>query len=240
MESVPHDKHGEDGKFTATYDPDEFVTAVDAPDLPTTADVAERVDCPHRTALHHLNKLEDQDRVSSRKIGPAKVWRVDDEQTPSERRERGVTPSEDTDDGTDAHDGASTGTTRERSAAVSLDDVDFPDSRNRADCLAAVDTARAYLKEHGGGTMRDLVTDVMPMHSLGYDVDAALDKIEAGERYRAGWWRLVVRPGLKAAPDIEKPPRGGSEWTYTGDSDQDTDDDPLDESGPYDPTDEWE
>jgi len=60
----------------------------------------------------------------------------------------------------------------------------------------------------------------------GTDVDAALDKIEAGERYRGGWWRLVVRPGLEAAPDVEKPPRSGSEWTYTGDTDT------LDESGP--------
>lgn len=76
---MPHDKHGDDGKFTATYDPGEFVTAVHALEIPTTADVAERVDCPHRTALHHLNKLEDQGRLSSRKVGPAKVWCVADD-----------------------------------------------------------------------------------------------------------------------------------------------------------------
>jgi hypothetical protein len=233
MVRVPHDEHGEDGKFKATYDPNEFVTAVAVLELPTTADVAERVDCPHRTALHHLNKLEDQGRLSSRKVGPAKVWRVVDDSNAESGRERGVTPSESTNDGT------STRATRERSGGLSLDGVDFPDSRDREDCLAAVDAARAYLREHGTATMRDLVTNVMPEHPVDYNVDDAREKLAAGDRYRGGWWRLVVRPGLEALDDVEKPPRGGSDWEYVGD-DQNGDTDALDTTGPYDPTAEFD
>lgn len=78
MNTVPYDKQGEDGKFEPTYDPDEFVAAVEALDLPTTSDVAEYVECPHRTALYHLNSLEDDGRVASRTAGSAKLWRPAD------------------------------------------------------------------------------------------------------------------------------------------------------------------
>lgn len=74
--NVPYDKQGDDGRFQPTYDPDEFVAAVEALDLPTTSDVADHVECPHRTALHHLNQLEDAGRLASRQVGPAKVWRL--------------------------------------------------------------------------------------------------------------------------------------------------------------------
>jgi hypothetical protein len=49
------------------------------------------------------------------------------------------------------------------------------------------------------------------------DVDAALAKVEAGERYRGAWWRRIVKPGLETFEDVEKPARGASEWQYTGD-----------------------
>lgn len=48
--------------------------------------------------------------------------------------------------------------------------------------------------------------------SLGYDPGDALAKIEAGERYRAAWWRRVVKPGLEVSPGVEKPAQGASEW----------------------------
>ena len=77
--------------------------------------------------------------------------------------------------------------------------------------------ARDYLREHGPATKRDLIAEVMPDHSLGYDVDSALEKVESGDRYRGSWWRKVVKTGLKALPDVEAPARGGgSEWQYTG------------------------
>lgn len=41
--------------------------------------------------------------------------------------------------------------------------------------------------------------------------DDAREKLADGDRYRGGWWRLVVRPGLEALNDVEKLPRGGSD-----------------------------
>lgn len=97
-----------------------------------------------------------------------------------------------------------------------LDDVQFPTSKNRDDCVAVVRAAYEYLKEHRKVTKKEFVRELMPDHSLGYDVEGALEKIEAGDRYRGGWWRSVVAPGLESHPDVEKPGGGASEWTYTG------------------------
>jgi predicted ArsR family transcriptional regulator len=73
-EPVTYDKHDESGQFTSTYEPEDFVSAVAELDLPTTADVADHVGCAHRTALHHLNKLEDRGELDSRMAGRAKIW----------------------------------------------------------------------------------------------------------------------------------------------------------------------
>lgn len=48
------------------------------------------------------------------------------------------------------------------------------------------------------------------------DVDVALEKVEAGERFRGAWWRKVVKPGLEALDDVQNPSRGGSEWSPVG------------------------
>ncbi|WP_139203742.1 helix-turn-helix domain-containing protein [Halorientalis persicus] len=71
---MTHDKHDESGKFTPTYEPEEFLSAVAEIDLPTTADVADHVGCAHRTALYHLNKLEDAGDLNSQMAGRAKIW----------------------------------------------------------------------------------------------------------------------------------------------------------------------
>ena len=47
---------------------------------------------------------------------------------------------------------------------------------------------------------------------LGYDVP----ELDPGDRYRGAWWRRVVKPGLKALPDVEAPSRGASDWRYVG------------------------
>jgi hypothetical protein len=106
----------------------------------------------------------------------------------------------------------------ESDAVGELEHVDFPAGRDREECSAAVYAARDYLREHGPATKRDLVAEVLPEHPLGYDVDGALEKVEAGDRYRGAWWRRVVKPGLKALPDVEAPARGASEWRYTGEA----------------------
>ncbi|SET50886.1 hypothetical protein [Natrinema hispanicum] len=44
-----------------------------------TADVADAVGCSHDTAYKRLRSLEGDGRVTSRKIGQARVWSVTDE-----------------------------------------------------------------------------------------------------------------------------------------------------------------
>lgn len=54
--------------------------------------------------------------------------------------------------------------------AADLADVDFPAGHDRDECEAADYAARDYLREHGSASMREIVTAVMPTHSLSYDV----------------------------------------------------------------------
>jgi hypothetical protein len=97
-----------------------------------------------------------------------------------------------------------------------LDAVEFPGSVDAEAARTAVLHARDYIRDHGGATKKEIVRDLMPEHPLGYDVDGALAKIEAGERYRGAWWRKVVKPGLEALDEVAKPTGGRSEWRYTG------------------------
>lgn len=97
-----------------------------------------------------------------------------------------------------------------------LADVEFPGTKDREACVAAVRAAYEYLQENETATMREFVGEVMPEHPLGYDVP----DLKPGERYRGAWWRKVVKPGLNALDDVESPPTGGSDWTYTGGFDE--------------------
>jgi predicted ArsR family transcriptional regulator len=73
-DSAP-ERDAETGKYRASHEPHQFVKAVAREgDLATTADVADRVGCPHRTALMYLNELEEEGRINSTTAGRAKVW----------------------------------------------------------------------------------------------------------------------------------------------------------------------
>ena len=96
-----------------------------------------------------------------------------------------------------------------------LDGVDVPAGVDRAGAAAAVVAVVQLLEVEGSATKAEIVREVMPHHSLKYDADDAIGKLDAGERYRGAWWRKVVKPGLKASDDVDAPPRGGSEWTYS-------------------------
>ena len=53
----------------------------------------------------------------------------------------------------------------------------------------------------------------MSQHPVGYDApDSVRDQQDQG-----GWWRSVVKPGLEAFDDIEKP-SGGGEWSCPGEA----------------------
>ena len=75
MTQMPYDKRDEDsGKFEPEYESRQFVKAVARADLATTSNIAEQVGCSRRTALKHLNKLEEEGRLSSTMAGRAKIW----------------------------------------------------------------------------------------------------------------------------------------------------------------------
>lgn len=86
-----------------------------------------------------------------------------------------------------------------------VDPDGFPtDERPTLDALTA---AYAFLRDREKATMRHFVQNVMPDHSLGYDVP----DLEEGDRYRGAWWRSVVRPGLEQLPDV-RAPEGNDRW----------------------------
>jgi len=185
----------------------------------STAEVADAVPIKRRGTLNRLQALEEDGELESKQIGGRNTvwWFVGGERiTPDERARE-----EDAEKAREVRDRRREDTAEAlESDAVddALEDVDFPAGRDREACSAAVYAARDYLREHGPATKRDLVAEVMPDHPLGYDVDGALEKAEAGDRYRGAWWRRVVKPGLKALPDVEAPARGASEWRYTGEA----------------------
>jgi len=73
-DSAP-ERDAETGKYRASHERHEFVKAVAREEgLATTAEVADRVGCAHRTALMYLNELEEEDRLTSKMAGRAKLW----------------------------------------------------------------------------------------------------------------------------------------------------------------------
>lgn len=90
--------------------------------------------------------------------------------------------------------------------------VEFPSTVDREEAIEAILAARNYLREHETASMRDIVMDVMPEHSLGYDVP----ELEEGDRYKGSWWRNVVKDGLEALPDVEYRDTY-NDYQYTGD-----------------------
>lgn len=171
----------------------------------TASEIADEFGCARKTAYNKLRALEDDDRLTSKKVGGrSRVYWVpirDKVDTSSADRDDGPggesfdPPESDLDDARDTPP-------READHAEledALTDVDFPDGQDRDDCIAAVLAARDYLQSEGPASMREIVAEIMPEHSLGYD----LPEIEPGERYRGAWWRSIVQPGLRALEDVE-------------------------------------
>jgi hypothetical protein len=94
-------------------------------------------------------------------------------------------------------------------------DEDLPSGVEFVEATKAVAAAREHIDAEGEATMREIVRAVMPEHPLGYNVEDALETIDAGDRFRGAWWRRVVKPGLEALPDVRKPPTGRSDWSMT-------------------------
>jgi len=215
------------GQYADGIDPDTVLDVVDArEDLarPVTAgDVVDELGIARRTAHNKLGALVERGVLDTRKIGArGRVWwrPVPADETgraaAAESRERAA-------ESTDTSARESLPTTPERpdksdvSPMIPAAAVDYPGGKSKIDCDEAIAAARQFLADRGGATKTEIVRNVMPEYPIGYDVDAAIDKIDTGERYRGAWWRRIVKPGLETFDDVEKPARGASEWRYTGD-----------------------
>jgi len=244
-------ERSESGQFVETVTLEGVLGVFDRVDGPviTSSDVADALECTTEAARQKLTRLYDQGRVDKRKTGRTTVWwRADDVDGPQDadghggardgqqHAESAPEPSTGPTANTDAGDGQDAGS----ADATALEDVGFPGGRDRDECVAAVHAACDYLREHGGASMRELVVDVMPEHPVGYDAEKDVARInDRDARNRSTWWRKVVRPGLEALDDVEKPPQGASEWEYTGDGAEPHADEPPTSGDVYDPTEEF-
>ena len=211
-------EHGESGEFVKTVSLDDVLAVFDAVEGPVilSADVADELDCSRETARRKLETLHDRGDLEWRKVARRVIyWPPERDEKAADTAEAPVRRDESGDHGGHAEAKHAGAASRDTDA---LDTVDFPATRERDACEDAVHAARDYIRANGGTTKAELVRDVMPEHALGYDVDAALAKVGSDERYRGGWWRSVVKPGLEALDDVEKPPRGRSTWKPAGET----------------------
>lgn len=175
----------------------------------STAEVADELPIKRRGTLDRLNALVDEDKLRSKPIGGRnKVWWIAEDDTADSGSSTSASETE------EAPEFEPPRETEPEPEPVHdpLADVEFPNSQDQEDCIEAVNAAHDFLKDRERATMREFVTEVMPEHSLGYSVP----ELESGERYRGAWWRTILKPSLKAFPDVEKPKPGQSEWKYVG------------------------
>jgi DNA-binding Lrp family transcriptional regulator len=84
--TMPYDDRDEtSGRFRREFNDEQFIRAVRERDLPTTSEIAEAVGCKYRTAYDRLGRLEDDGRLSSRKIGSSLVWTAIESETEDDR-----------------------------------------------------------------------------------------------------------------------------------------------------------
>lgn len=205
------------GTFTAEHTDDEIVAAVRAHEPAATSEVAGELGIQRQSADYRLRRLRDAGRVSSKKIGASLVWFPANDTPGSERRETPQEPADETPDPSgpeidERHDAANSADVY----AAALDTVDVPGTVDLDDARDALQAAAEELQQRGRATKGELVAAVMPSHPLGYDVDDALEKIDAtNERYRGAWWRRVIKPGLTELDAVDAPGRGASDWKWT-------------------------
>lgn len=53
-----------------------LVTSMRSRDFPTTSGVADTMGCKYRTAYERLDRLGDDGRLGSRKVGSSLVWAI--------------------------------------------------------------------------------------------------------------------------------------------------------------------
>jgi glutamate-1-semialdehyde aminotransferase len=75
---MPKDRDEASGKYTEAYPREEFLDALRAlGGSAGTQEIADEVGCAYRTAHSKLTTLEQDEVITSRHVGNAKLWQVD-------------------------------------------------------------------------------------------------------------------------------------------------------------------
>jgi GTP-sensing pleiotropic transcriptional regulator CodY len=76
--SMP-DRDESSGRYSESFPSERFVDAIEAlGGAAGTQEIADQVGCQYRTAYGKLRDLESDGRVTSRKVGNARLWSVAD------------------------------------------------------------------------------------------------------------------------------------------------------------------
>jgi predicted ArsR family transcriptional regulator len=74
---MPKKRDEDSGKYTENYPHKKFISALEIlGGEASTQEIADQVGCAYRTAHAKLSELEDEEQISSRKVGNAKLWRL--------------------------------------------------------------------------------------------------------------------------------------------------------------------
>ena len=74
---MPKERDEESGKYTENYPLKKFVSALKTlGGEASTQEVADEVGCAYRTAHAKLSELENKEKISSRTVGNAKLWKL--------------------------------------------------------------------------------------------------------------------------------------------------------------------
>ena len=69
------DRDEESGRYTGEYSGDDFLQAISKEGgMAGTGEIADRVVCAHDNAYKRLQKMEERELVSSKKVGNTLIW----------------------------------------------------------------------------------------------------------------------------------------------------------------------
>jgi predicted transcriptional regulator len=223
------------GRFTQRHSDAEVLEAVRAHEPAATSEVADELGIVRQSADYRLRRLQEEDRVASKKIGASLVWFLTDEGAAGEDIAASASsPAREPPGDVDASpEGGGQGqplqkarepepagetSTRvtETGQAVprEVGDLDLPGSgdtlRRRSEAVGA---CYLYLREEGTAQKSDFVREV-------YE-----DGHEAGYQSSGGWWNAVGKEGLRALAEQREEviaPGGEGEhtWTFAGEEER--------------------
>lgn len=90
-------------------------------------------------------------------------------------------------------------------------DLSTPDING---CIESIEAVQKYIKRHDGATKEEILTDLAPEENflVGVTGMQMVGKLGEVTDYRNWWWREIVKPGLRALPEIKAPLQDEGEW----------------------------